>query len=188
MAISRNRFGRTNLEQEATDRGWKPLHEACNHGWLEVSRVLLEKGAHVNAKGLADDTPLHDACVNGHIEASSALRDSACGSCNESSGTYPGNSGLQISRKVPRRWGSGHVDCGPASPFIFPSANYRYGFPVSRKKITRTSKSSRAAFIIHKIGIDSRKPTLLSGPVALTRPLRQPPGVATLFWLRAPFP
>ncbi|KAG8257515.1 ankyrin repeat [Homalodisca vitripennis] len=46
--------------------GWTPLHEACNHGWLGVAKLLLEAGADVNARGLDDDTPLHDAAVNGH--------------------------------------------------------------------------------------------------------------------------
>lgn len=46
--------------------GWSPLHEACNHGWLEVAELLLRAGADVNARGLDDDTPLHDAAINGH--------------------------------------------------------------------------------------------------------------------------
>jgi ankyrin repeat protein len=44
---------------------WTPLHEAANHGEAEITDLLLNAGANVNARGLANDTPLHDACVNG---------------------------------------------------------------------------------------------------------------------------
>ena len=46
--------------------GWTPLHEACNHGWLEVAKQLLKSGANVNVHGGDNDTPLHDAAINGH--------------------------------------------------------------------------------------------------------------------------
>jgi hypothetical protein len=46
--------------------GWTPLHEACNHGWLDVAKQLLKAGANVNVQGLDNDTPLHDASINGH--------------------------------------------------------------------------------------------------------------------------
>jgi ankyrin repeat protein len=46
--------------------GWTPLHEACNHGCVEVARQLLKAGANVNVQGLDNDTPLHDAAGNGH--------------------------------------------------------------------------------------------------------------------------
>ena len=48
--------------------GWTPLHEACNHGHLDVARLLLKAGAEVNVQGLEQYTPLHDASVNGHIK------------------------------------------------------------------------------------------------------------------------
>ena len=44
---------------------WTPLHEAANHGEAEITELLLQAGANVNARGLDNDTPLHDACVNG---------------------------------------------------------------------------------------------------------------------------
>ena len=46
--------------------GWTPLHEACNHGWLDVARQLLRAGANVNVQGYGNDTPLHDSAINGH--------------------------------------------------------------------------------------------------------------------------
>ena len=53
--------------------GWTALHEACNHGYLEIVRTLIEHGADVSVKGLDGDTPLHDAAVNGHEEITIAL-------------------------------------------------------------------------------------------------------------------
>jgi len=48
--------------------GWTALHEACNHGWFDVARQLLNAGADVNVRGLENDTPLHDAAINGHAK------------------------------------------------------------------------------------------------------------------------
>ncbi|XP_064097781.1 ankyrin repeat domain-containing protein 11-like isoform X10 [Macrobrachium nipponense] len=47
---------------------WSALHEACNRGFYGVSKLLIEAGADVNAKGLDNDTPLHDACINNHFK------------------------------------------------------------------------------------------------------------------------
>ncbi|EDQ86276.1 uncharacterized protein MONBRDRAFT_38485 [Monosiga brevicollis MX1] len=52
---------------------WTPLHEACNHGHLEISELMLENGAKVDAKGMGDDTPLHDAAMNGHDDVITLL-------------------------------------------------------------------------------------------------------------------
>jgi len=51
-------------------QGWTALHEACNHGWVDVARQLLNAGANVNVRGLENDTPLHDAAINGHTKVS----------------------------------------------------------------------------------------------------------------------
>ncbi len=31
--------------------GWTPLHEACNYGFLETARILIESGAQVDDPG-----------------------------------------------------------------------------------------------------------------------------------------
>lgn len=54
--------------RDRNERGWTPLHEACNHGWYEVALRLVQAGANINAKGLDNDSPLHDAVVNGHLK------------------------------------------------------------------------------------------------------------------------
>lgn len=44
------------------------MHEASNHGHLEIAEWLIRAGANVNARGLEDETPLHDATRNGHVK------------------------------------------------------------------------------------------------------------------------
>ena len=47
---------------------------ACQGGHLEVVRLLLERGAAVDAKdGDMGETPLMKACYNGHVEAARLL-------------------------------------------------------------------------------------------------------------------
>lgn len=48
--------------------GWTPLHEACNHGHVDIVAILLDNNAFINAYGMDKDTPLHDAVINKHIE------------------------------------------------------------------------------------------------------------------------
>ncbi len=51
-----------------TIKGWTPLHEACNHGHVNIVAVLIDKGVNVNVEGMGGDTPLHDAVINNHRE------------------------------------------------------------------------------------------------------------------------
>jgi len=50
--------------------GWLPLHEAANHGFVEIVQYLLDKGALVDDRGgehCGGVTPLHDACSCGNL-------------------------------------------------------------------------------------------------------------------------
>uniref|UniRef100_A0A8C0AYU9 Tonsoku-like protein n=1 Tax=Buteo japonicus TaxID=224669 RepID=A0A8C0AYU9_9AVES len=56
--------------------GWTPLHEACNHGHLEIVRLLLDRGAALDdpgGPGCEGITPLHDALSCGHFEVAELL-------------------------------------------------------------------------------------------------------------------
>lgn len=56
--------------------GWTPLHEACNHGYVDIVNILLDFGADINDKGgpCCDGiTPLHDAAINGQLEVVDVL-------------------------------------------------------------------------------------------------------------------
>ena len=51
--------------------GWLPLHEAANHGYVDIVAYLINKGAWINDRGgekCTGVTPLHDAAVNGNLE------------------------------------------------------------------------------------------------------------------------
>ena len=47
--------------------GWLPIHEACNFGYADIARLLIDAGADINDPGGIDcggTTPLHDSCSN----------------------------------------------------------------------------------------------------------------------------
>eukprot|EP00042_Codosiga_hollandica_P058826 m.893194 g.893194 ORF g.893194 m.893194 type:complete len:1540 (-) comp59975_c0_seq36:744-5363(-) len=53
--------------------GWTPLHEACNHGHLDIVEELLKvphiEINHPGATAACEKiTPLHDAVINGHLD------------------------------------------------------------------------------------------------------------------------
>ena len=57
------------LHKHKDPRKGTPLHVAADKGQLEVARILVERGAAVNA--LTDSgniTPMHDAAYSGHVE------------------------------------------------------------------------------------------------------------------------
>lgn len=50
--------------------GWTPLHEAANHDYIEIAKLLLKSGADVNDPGgslCGGITPLHDAASCGNL-------------------------------------------------------------------------------------------------------------------------
>lgn len=50
--------------------GWSPLHEAANHGYVDIAELLLKHNANVNDPGgtsCKGVTPLHDAACCGHF-------------------------------------------------------------------------------------------------------------------------
>lgn len=73
--------GNTNLVEKLIEEGnninprdncgWLPIHEASNHGYAEIVKLLIKHKAWINdpgGRGCDGTTPLHDACTNGHIE------------------------------------------------------------------------------------------------------------------------
>ncbi|WAR12746.1 TONSL-like protein [Mya arenaria] len=58
------------------NNGWTPLHEACNHGFIDIVQALVESGADMNnrgGQGCNGLTPLMDASSNGHREIMALL-------------------------------------------------------------------------------------------------------------------
>ena len=56
--------------------GWTPLHEAANHGHIEIVELLLKAGANINDPGGAmcgGITPLLDAASNGLLSVINLL-------------------------------------------------------------------------------------------------------------------
>lgn len=58
--------------------GWTPLHEAANHGFVDIARLLINAGANINDPGgpaCKGVTPLHDAASCGNFSVMNLLID-----------------------------------------------------------------------------------------------------------------
>ena len=53
-----------NLEAKESILGWTALHLAADNGLTDTARVLIQKGADVNARSKIQRTPLHLACCS----------------------------------------------------------------------------------------------------------------------------
>jgi ankyrin repeat protein len=62
---------KVNAKQRQT--GNTALHQACLNGHLHTVKLLLEKGAKINANNKKGETPLMSACRNRHIEIATLL-------------------------------------------------------------------------------------------------------------------
>jgi NF-kappa-B inhibitor-like protein 2 len=50
------------------NHGWTPLHEAANHGHMDIVRYLLDCKANINIKANNGITTLIDACNSGRLD------------------------------------------------------------------------------------------------------------------------
>ena len=62
------------IDARDTDSGATPLYDAASWGKLEVVKLLLEKGADMNARNQAGKSPLQSAEENGFTEIAALLR------------------------------------------------------------------------------------------------------------------
>ncbi|KAK6314828.1 hypothetical protein J4Q44_G00143570 [Coregonus suidteri] len=56
-----------------SSRTTSPLHEACMGGNADVVKIMIAKGASLEAYDLYYGTPLHVACANEHTDCVKAL-------------------------------------------------------------------------------------------------------------------
>jgi hypothetical protein len=66
------------IDVEARERGGYRrtcLHTAAQNGHLAICRLLIDKGAQLEAKDVSDMTPLHWAAIRGHVEIVRLLCD-----------------------------------------------------------------------------------------------------------------
>ena len=59
--------------------GWTPLHVASKFGHLEVSRVLIDRGADVGAVNGRGQTPYQLSLAYGYREVGNLLREHGAG-------------------------------------------------------------------------------------------------------------
>jgi ankyrin repeat protein len=52
-----------------------PLHNACSYGHFEVTELLINHGAHVNAMDLWQFTPLHEVSHNDMQKVACSVSD-----------------------------------------------------------------------------------------------------------------
>ena len=66
---------KVSVNQATTAEGITPLFIACQNGFVEVARLLLDKGGEINAATTGGATPLLVACHHGHTEVAQLLLD-----------------------------------------------------------------------------------------------------------------
>ena len=77
--------------------GGTPLHYAVGEGRNEIAKLLIAKGADVNAKGSIGQTSLHDAIDRGHKETAELLiANGADVNANDIDGTTPLDSAIGL--------------------------------------------------------------------------------------------
>lgn len=57
-----------NDKNQGDDHGFSPLHWACLAGRTNITEMLLNQGARINATNMGDDTALHLAASHGHLD------------------------------------------------------------------------------------------------------------------------
>lgn len=70
--VSKYRNGRLSINIR-DDRNLTPLHFACHNGHVNMVKLLLEKGANVDAQTVNGSSPLHFAALDGHDEVAGRL-------------------------------------------------------------------------------------------------------------------
>ena len=63
------------MEAKEGEFEWTCLHSAACKGHFEICRLLLDKGAQVEAKDIGGSAPLHYAAAEGHVEIVRLLCD-----------------------------------------------------------------------------------------------------------------
>ena len=64
--------------EETNKNGWTPLHQAAYSGESEMLKMLIEKGAKLDATCHDGDTPVHYAAVQGELDCVNALAEAGC--------------------------------------------------------------------------------------------------------------
>lgn len=61
------------IKQRDEKFGSTPLHKAASNGQIEICKLLIEKGADIQAINNSQETPLHFASYNGHLGVAKLL-------------------------------------------------------------------------------------------------------------------
>ena len=80
--------------QASDAAGYTPLHFACQHGHVDVVKILIQEGADVNACECGV-TPLHRACFAGKLQVVEILIDNGA-NCFIADSTGVGSGDLPI--------------------------------------------------------------------------------------------
>lgn len=113
--------------------GWLPLHEACNHGHVEIVKLLLKHKAAINDRKNQDKiSPLHDSCANGQLGVIEVLLEAGADV------TLLNNNGQTAFELLQKLWRKSQNDVTETDRFMYEQIHQQFTQKLNQNVVTNS--------------------------------------------------